>query len=212
MSTKDDARHIKRRTFIKALGATSVVAGSIFQPIRSSAGFLASPVTTNTLRPPGAVSEKYFASKCIRCGRCVEVCPYKCIRPLDIHSGIFAGTPLIHVVDIPCYLCMKCVDVCPTGTLRPISQEETRMGLAVIDKHACKTWNQELALCRTCYNVCPFKEKAIKLDALRPVIIEQYCTGCGLCVHGCPVTQKNGKKAINVEPIYAFKEKGASNG
>ncbi len=178
--------------------------GALVRPSVSSAiSFLKSPVTTNVLRPPGAVPEQIFPSKCIRCGRCVEVCPYNSIRPLDVRSGIYAGTPLIFVRDIPCYLCMKCVAVCPTGTLQPIAQEETRMGLAVIDKHACITWNEELALCRTCYNVCPFKEKAIKLDELRPVVIDEFCTGCGLCVHGCQVTQKNGKKAINVEPIYS---------
>ncbi len=192
---------LSRRFFLMA----SAMAGAMFalpRPARAIK-FFKSPVTTNVLRPPGAVPEEIFPSKCIRCGRCVEVCPYKAIRPLDIREGIYAGTPLIFVEEIPCYLCMKCVEVCPTGTLRPIQQKETRMGLAVIDKHACMTWNEELALCRTCYNVCPFKEKAIKLNELRPVVIDDYCTGCGLCVHGCPVTRKDGKKAINVEPIYA---------
>ncbi len=189
-----------RRQFIKEILA-GTVGLLLFRYKKASA--ITSPVTTNRLRPPGAVSERIFPSKCIRCGRCVEVCPYNCIVPLDIKEGIYAGTPLIYVEDIPCYLCMKCVEVCPTGTLQPIKQNETRMGLAVIDKHACKTWNEELALCRTCYNVCPFKETAIKLDQLRPVVIEEYCTGCGLCTHGCPVVTKDGKKAINIEPIYS---------
>ena len=75
------------------------------------------------------------------------------------------------------------------------------MGLAVIDHELCITWRGE-ALCRACYNVCPFKEKAIYLDRLRPVVVDTACTGCGLCTHACPVTPK----AINVEPIYAFQE------
>ena len=184
-----DNKKKNRRQLIKA--ALSGFSG-LFLLRAKRAKALVSPVTTNRLRPPGAVSERIFPSKCIRCGRCVEVCPYKSIVPLDARAGIYAGTPLIYAEKVPCYLCMKCVDVCPTGTLQPIKQKDTRMGLAVIDKHLCKTWNQELALCRTCYNVCPFKETAIKLDQLRPVVIEDYCTGCGICTHGCPVETKDG--------------------
>lgn len=183
-----------RRSFLLSLLALA------FAPTGAKAkGFFDSPVKENHLRPPGAVPEEIFAAKCIRCGRCAEICPYRSIEILDIRYGVYAGTPLIDVLKVPCYLCMKCVEVCPTGTLKPIPMEETRMGLAVINHRRCITWRGE-ALCRTCYNVCPFKEKAIKLDQLRPVIIEDACTGCGLCAHGCPLTPK----AINIEPIYAF--------
>ncbi len=195
---------MERREFLKGLILPIAAAALPVSPAR--AGLFQSPIKTNVLRPPGAVPENIFASKCIRCGRCAEVCPYRSIVPRDfLETGVNAGTPLIDVTKVPCYLCMKCVEVCPTGTLRPIAQQETRMGLAVIDRYACMTWQEgEFMLCRTCYNVCPFKEKAIKLDELRPVIIEEYCTGCGLCTHGCPVTLENGKKAVNIEPIYAF--------
>ncbi len=164
-----------------------------------------SPLTINLLRPPGAVSEEIFASKCIRCGRCIEVCPYKSIFAMDARSGVWAGTPFVKVDRVPCYLCMKCVKVCPTGTLRPINQEEVRMGLAVVDRYLCITWRGE-TLCRTCYNVCPFKDKAIRLDELRPVVVPEHCTGCGMCVHACPMTDKGlgategSKKAINCYP------------
>jgi len=190
----------KRREIIKTLIISPLI--SLFYPVHASSGILSSPIGTNRLRPPGAVSEEIFAGKCIRCGRCVEVCPYKSIIQLDIKNGVYAGTPLIIAENIPCYLCMKCVEVCPTGTLRKIKQEETRMGLAVINKHVCVTWKGE-TICRTCYNVCLFKDKAIKLDELRPVIDEKFCAGCGLCVHGCPVSYKDNLKAINIEPIYS---------
>ncbi len=193
------AANQSRRTFVKVLAGALL----FFIPGKTQArSLLASPVKVNHLRPPGAVPEELFPAKCIRCGRCAEVCPYRSIKILDIKYGVFAGTPLIDVEEVPCYLCMKCVRVCPTGTLRRISQEETRMGLAVINRRQCITW-RGVALCRTCYNVCPFKEKAIHLDQLRPVVDERYCTGCGLCTHGCPVTPK----AINIEPVYSFAEK-----
>ncbi len=187
-----------RRSFLK------ILAGLFLLPARKACagGIFQSPVATNRLRPPGAVSEEIFTGKCIRCGRCIEVCPYRSIIQLDARVGIHAGTPLIRAEDVPCYLCMKCVEVCPTGTLRRIRQEDTRMGLAVVDRHRCITWREE-ALCRTCYNVCPFKEKAIRLDELRPVIDEKYCTGCGLCTHGCPISTEDGRKAVNIEPLYS---------
>ncbi len=188
-----------RRSFLKTLSLPFFL--SLF-PYSSEGGILSSPVSINRLRPPGAVSEDIFAGKCIRCGRCVEVCPYHSIIPLDVRHGVYAGTPLVFAEKVPCYLCMKCVEVCPTGTLQRITQAETRMGLAVVDKRVCVTWRDD-AMCRTCYNVCPFKETAIKLDDLRPVVMEKYCTGCGICVHGCPITGPDGLKAINVHPVYS---------
>ncbi len=191
---------MKRRSFLILLGAACTGFG--LTPQRSGAIFLESPVTTNRLRPPGGVSEDLFPAKCIRCGRCVEVCPYRSIIQLDIRSGIHAGTPLIEAENVPCYLCMKCVDVCPTGSLAPVSQEQTRMGLAVVDKYSCAAW-EGTTLCRTCYDKCPFPDKAIHLDQLRPIIETDHCTGCGLCTNGCPITLPNGRKAVNIEPIYA---------
>ncbi|MCB2180621.1 MAG: 4Fe-4S dicluster domain-containing protein [Desulfobulbaceae bacterium] len=191
---------MKRRVFLKAVAGLS---GLLFLPCPAKAGkFFSSPLARNRLRPPGAVSEEIFAGKCIRCGRCVEVCPYKSIIPLDIRSGVYAGTPLVLAEKVPCYLCMKCVKVCPTGTLQKIGQEETRMGLAVINRHLCYNW-QEMTLCRTCYDVCPFKEKAISLHELKPLIHDDYCTGCGICTHACPVTADDGQKAVNIESLYA---------
>ena len=189
---------MKRRNFLTLLG--SLATASIFIRVEEGrAGLFRSPVATNRLRPPGAVSEESFAGRCIRCGRCVESCPYRCITMLDIRQGIHAGTPLIAVEQIPCYLCMKCVEVCPTGTLGKISQEATRMGTAVINKFTCAAW-AGIALCRTCYDVCPFKGRAIALHELLPVVVKDACTGCGLCTHACPITTDSGLKAINIEP------------
>lgn len=191
---------MKRRSFLKLLG-TAVASLPLFSG-KAGGALLQSPVATNRLRPPGAVAEEIFPAKCIRCGRCVEVCPYRSIFMLDIRAGIHAGTPLVAVEDIPCYLCMKCVDVCPTGSLERVRQEDTRMGLAIINHFHCTTWSGSI-LCRTCYDKCPYREKAIRLDQLRPVVDEAACTGCGLCTNACPVTVEKGVKAINIEPLYA---------
>ena len=35
--------------------------------------------TSDTLRPPGALDERDFLARCIKCGRCIEACPYKAL-------------------------------------------------------------------------------------------------------------------------------------
>ncbi|OAQ21379.1 4Fe-4S dicluster domain-containing protein [Thermosulfurimonas dismutans] len=182
-----------RRLFLKFL-ATGILVGC------APGEFTSSPIKTNVLRPPGAIPEDFFASRCIRCGRCAESCPYRSIKILDIKHGFYAGTPVIYAEKIPCYLCMRCVKVCPTGTLQKVSQKEVRMGLARVNRRLCVTWNGT-GICRSCYNACPFKEQAIKLDRLRPIVVPEACVGCGLCTYSCPVKPK----AIVIEPIYAFK-------
>jgi MauM/NapG family ferredoxin protein len=190
---------VKRRHLLKLLGRL-VTASAVLGVREGHASLFRSPVTTNRLRPPGAVPEERFAGQCIRCGRCVESCPYRCITMLDIRAGIHAGTPLIAVELKPCALCMKCVLVCPTGSLRRVAQEATRMGTAVINRFTCAAWSG-VALCRTCYDVCPFKERAIVLRKLMPEVIEDACTGCGLCTHACPIVTDKGLKAVNIEPL-----------
>ena len=52
---------------------------------------------------------EYYASRCIRCGRCVQVCP------TGAHSIDATGA---HKLDRSvCIRCMACVDVCPSGAL-----------------------------------------------------------------------------------------------
>ena len=46
------------------------------------------------LRPPGALAERGFRSSCIKCGQCVQVCPYHSIYLLDITHLFDIGTPL----------------------------------------------------------------------------------------------------------------------
>lgn len=91
------------------------------------------------LRPPGALSEEAFASACVRCGQCVQACPYDTLKLATLASGLAAGTPYFVARDIPCEMCedIPCAKVCPSGALdRDIeSIDDSRMGLAVLLDH-----------------------------------------------------------------------------
>lgn len=164
----------------------------------------------NQLRPPGALDEKRFMALCIRCNRCLEVCPYGSIKRARL--GPTMGTPYVFPEIKACYLCMACCRLCPTGALyRDLrSPEKVQMGRASIDKSICyshlflehdvlpETSGKRIAaLCNTCYNVCPLQEKAIRLEkSLFPVIMDG-CVGCGICVERCPTRPR---RAVNVIP------------
>lgn len=141
------------------------------------------------LRPPGARDERHFQSSCIRCNKCLVICPYRSIRTGTLFDGFTnMGTPIIDPRKTPCYLCMKCPPVCPSGALDTTLTEKknVRMGVAVIDKKTCYAWQG--TLCRSCYEICPLFDEAISMDAeLRPVINEKKCVGCGMCENVCPV-------------------------
>jgi ferredoxin-type protein NapG len=164
----------------------------------------------NRLRPPGAVDEKTFMALCIRCNRCLEVCPYGSIGRAGLSPTI--GTPYVLPESKACYLCMACCRLCPTGALDPHlrNPEKVNMGKASIDTSICyshlflgydvlpeDSGTKIGALCNTCYNVCPLPDKAIMLkDNLFPVLLDG-CVGCGICVERCPTRPR---RAINVTP------------
>ncbi len=149
------------------------------------------------LRPPGARSEEEFLRRCIKCNKCAQVCVYKSIKIQHLDVWRTFGTPVIFPREIPCYLCMACPPVCPTGALdnRLTDKEKVRMGVAVINKDICLPYMG--IICRSCFERCPIYREAIILEDERyPVVIEEKCTGCGICEHVCPAE----KAAITVWP------------
>ena len=143
------------------------------------------------LRPPGARPEAEFLAACIRCGQCVEACPFDSLQLATPGQGVVSGSPYVKAREVPCYLCqgyagLLCVDACPTDALRPVADlAEIRMGTAVIDRNICLAFNR--VICRACWHICPFPNQAIVFDELlRPVVKEDACVGCGLCDHACP--------------------------
>jgi MauM/NapG family ferredoxin protein len=138
------------------------------------------------LRPPGAVLENEFEKQCIRCRKCVEVCPYDSILVAHGEWGTKVGTPIIYAREVPCYLCMECPPVCPSDALLPITQKEkVKMGLAALNETTCLPFNG--VICRACYERCPIYREAITLrEEIYPTVHADKCTGCGICENVCP--------------------------
>ena len=122
-----------RREFVKysTLGILGLVLGGgvIFSPYPLKA--------ENRLRPPGAVAEKDFLALCIKCGQCLQVCPYHSIELADFGKGHGVGTPYIDANVRGCYACeaVPCVLACPSGALDHTCEkaEDIHMGIAVLE-------------------------------------------------------------------------------
>lgn len=142
------------------------------------------------LRPPGGVLEAEFASTCIRCGQCAEICPNETIRYFELDAGVGKyGTPYIIPREKACILCMKCGDVCPSGAIVPVKRTaedilaKVKMGVAVVDKKLCLSYQGKT--CGVCYRACPLQEVAIKVGYLEQPTVLADCIGCGLCERSC---------------------------
>lgn len=160
--------------------------------------FIAHP-TDNLIRPPGAHGERDFSSRCVKCGRCIQACPYAAIVPAGQDAGSAVGSPILDLRNQACRLChdFPCIEACPTEALRDVAAvEDVAMGYAVIDEDLC------IALqgmrCEVCYRACPLIDRAITIDyrqregdsihaVFAPIIDQDQCVGCGLCVERCVV-------------------------
>lgn len=194
-----------RRTFCIGAGGAAVMLGM---------GTLGLSRPRSMVRPPGAQDEGRLYATCVRCEKCLTVCPRDVIAPAHMEDG-FIGmrTPRLTFELTYCDWCEQanggkplCEQVCPTGALllpEGARRDELVMGLAEIDEEACLGWR--LAGCKFCYDACEFD--AIVLDEFeRPVVVEDKCVGCGACESVC-VSLQNGsiregatERAIVVRP------------
>lgn len=201
----------RREAFKTGFSLLALVAGGVAVGTQ-----YASATQLPRLRPPGALSEDAFLTKCIRCGLCVSACPFDTLRLAQFRdNGVGIGTPFFEPRKIPCYMCtdIPCTEACPTDALdkKALSEQgsydinKARMGIAVVDELNCVAYLG--VQCDACYRACPLIDKAIVIDArhndrtgkhamLLPKVDPAYCTGCGKCEHAC-ITKK---AAITVVP------------
>ncbi|RMF75550.1 MAG: 4Fe-4S dicluster domain-containing protein [Planctomycetota bacterium] len=156
------------------------------------------------LRPPGAATEDDFLASCIRCGQCVQACPFDTLRLTPPGPDAESATPFVDSRKTPCYLCegydeLRCIAACPTDALRRVaSVRDIRMGVAEINESTCLGYNG--VTCRVCWHACPFPDEALRFDALlRPVVNPEACIGCGLCDYACPTEESS----IPIRPAAA---------
>ena len=196
---------------------TGLAAGAAIIPLlRSTPGF-AVDRDARLLRPPGALDEQYFLSRCTRCGECMKVCPNNALQPALGEAGLEGlwtpvMVPRIGYCETSCVLCSQ---VCPTGAIWEISTKEKgwatgnnigikpiSLGTAFIDRGRCLAWAMATP-CIVCEEWCPTSPKAIYLrpaevsDAAgnlkqvkQPFIDPQHCVGCGACEYACPVQDR----------------------
>jgi ferredoxin-type protein NapG len=157
--------------------------------------------TPFAIRPPGARYEPDFNARCIKCGLCVDACPYDTLKLATADAGIPIGTPYFIPRETPCYMCedIPCIAACPTGALDPALEDidDSRMGLAVIDIENCLSW-QGLR-CEICFRECPVQGQAITVEhhprrlskhaMFVPLVHSDACTGCGICEKACPTQE-----------------------
>ncbi|MEK7865871.1 MAG: 4Fe-4S dicluster domain-containing protein [Planctomycetota bacterium] len=190
-----------RRTFLKntvVMGAAAATAAAFLDPSESGA---------SCIRPPGALPEDEFLSTCLRCGRCADACPNRCITTFTKETGSpFSmtpgrgeqGTPVIFPRQQACNLCaarkgaehLLCTAACPSGALRLVRKDmdeiraKVRMGRAQIDTNLCYSYNN--MSCGVCVRACPFDRVALRAGLHeKPILDPSACVGCGLCERVC---------------------------
>jgi ferredoxin-type protein NapG len=146
------------------------------------------------LRPPGAVAEAQFLEMCTRCDACLDACPHGSIKLAPHRFKDAAGTPMIDAFDAPCHMCddMPCISACEPGALSP--DVPKKIGIAHLQTYNCLAHNR--TICTVCEERCPV-DGAIELHRGRPRIIDENCTGCGVCHSVCPAPVN----AIMIMPV-----------
>ena len=108
-------------------------------------------------------------------------------RLASMHANKLAGFALTSLVLLHVRQ-MRCA----------MSISDPHMGYARIDEEVCIAYKGYR--CEVCYRVCPLIDEAITLDfqsmerddihtKFIPTISKQDCTGCGLCVERCAVSE-----------------------
>ncbi|BHH82035.1 4Fe-4S binding protein [Desulforhopalus sp. 52FAK] len=164
------------------------------------------------VRPPGALIEKEFLARCVRCGECIQVCITNGLQPTTFQAGLEGlFTPYLQTRSGYCeFNCTLCGQVCPTGAIQVLDQADkhvTKIGHAWFDKNICLPFAKGIP-CIVCEEHCPTPEKAIRFNLVevksqngemltlkQPYIVDELCIGCGICETKCPLP---GRAAIYV--------------
>jgi len=172
----------------------SLAAGAVWTGLLKTG--LAKKKSPHLLRPPGA-RENEFLTECVRCGRCIKVCPNSALQ-MSLFEGGWEGfwTPMLVPRHGYCdYGCNACGQICPSEAIPPLPLEEKRkavIGTAHVDFDLC-------IRCLKCIPACPaeaLEEGQVEgRKGVFPTLVAGRCIGCGVCEYICPV---EGEAAIRV--------------
>jgi len=194
-----------------------LAAGAVAVPLMRANTGLGKSRHERLLRPPGALDEPEFLSRCIRCGECMKVCPNNALHPTLEEAGLeglWSPTlaPRIGYCEPSCVLCSE---VCPTGAIWQITPQEkgwvvgvggaqnqpVRLGTAFYDRGRCLPWAMATD-CIVCEEWCPVSPKAIYVEEAQvvdsagnvktlkqPRVDPSRCVGCGACEYACPLQE-----------------------
>jgi MauM/NapG family ferredoxin protein len=200
-----------RGDFFKSLG--TLFGGFVADKIEEAV----TKVSPKQLRPPGALDEFAFLTTCTRCDQCIEACPQDALVKAGPSAGLGLHAPVLEPRRMACFLCseLPCITACPEGALVwPARKLEdgtalegpaaVRIGTAKVKEKRCLTYatdDREALPCTVCVDRCPYPGEAIRMVKAEsgpdhPEVLEDRCTGCGLCTFGCPAPEA----AIVVEP------------
>lgn len=192
MSDSNEANSQRRDFFRQAVGR---IIGPIARRLEvRDSGSSSRP----NLRPPGAIAESLFESRCQRSGCCVSACPANAIFLPSPTGAEGTDAPVIDADLAACVVCdgLQCTTVCPSGALLPLQDPtDIRMGSAFVYDSACLRSNDEP--CTLCVDRCPIGRTALIFASEGPpLVLDPGCVGCGVCQLACPTDPK----AIVVRP------------
>jgi MauM/NapG family ferredoxin protein len=189
---------LSRRKFFSSLALGAVL------PFFLGSRIMAKRPDPFLIRPPGALPEDEFLSRCVRCGECMKVCIGNGLQPSFLAAGIEGlFSPRLNARSGYCeYNCTLCGQVCPTGALARLSLDQkhsTKIGNVFFDKNRCLPYAKGIP-CIVCEEHCPTPDKAIQFREARvlnsnsemvlvmqPYTIDERCIGCGICEAKCPL-------------------------
>jgi len=159
------------------------------------------------LRPPGAVDEHTFLGLCIKCGQCLQVCPFHSIELADWVKGAGEGTPYIDPSERGCWACeaVPCVLACPSGALdhECSTIQDTHMGIAVLEfPESCLAMTNTPIPKGFSSKMHRFTDSVNNVTQLELDLVEKLDSfegkQCTLCVDMCPIP--NPMSAIAMIP------------
>jgi len=89
-----------RRQFLADLAKGACSVGLLGVGLGSVARQQVQAVPAQALRPPAALGEADFLGACVRCGLCVEACPYDTLKLARLLDPVTTGTPYFEARSV----------------------------------------------------------------------------------------------------------------